>query len=140
MPGAWRPGGCYLTLIESRTLPSTWRLLKRHGAVLYKGHNRVGLNTYPNIMALLTGEKTAKDPDLESLEKLISLVYREQGYVTLQMEDGVAMANFQAVWSPLIGRGPTLLRSHWSRSSLVVLAPAVLCRKEPAFRSPELGT
>ena len=86
-------------------------------------------------MALLTGEKTAKDPDLESLEKLISLVYREQGYVTLQMEDGVAMANFQAVWSPLIGRGPTLLRSHWSRSSLVVLAPAVLCHKEPARES-----
>ena len=69
--------------------------MKRHGAVLYEGHNRVGLNTYPNLMALLTGEKTNKDPDIESLNKLISLDYREHGYVTLQMEDGVGMSNFQ---------------------------------------------
>ena len=47
----------------------------------------------------------------------------------------------QAVWSTLIGRAPTLLRSHWSRASLVMLAPAVLCHKEPARRiqSPLLG-
>ena len=35
----------------------------------------------------------------------------------------------------LIGRGPTLLCSHWSRASLVMLAPAVLCHKEPARAS-----
>ena len=28
-------------------------------------------------------------------------------------------------WSTLIGRAPTLLHSHWSRASLVLLAPAV---------------
>ena len=76
--------------------------MKRQGAVLYEGHNRIGLNTYPNLMALLAGEKTNKDPDLESLRKLISLVYREQGYVTLQMEDGAGMSNFQA---PGVGFG-----------------------------------
>ena len=38
----------------------------------------------------------------------------------------------KAVWSTLIGRALTLLRSHWSRASLVMLAPAVLCYKEPA--------
>ena len=37
-------------------------------------------------------------------------------------------------WFTLIGRGPTLLRSHWSRSSLVILAPTVFCHKEPARR------
>ena len=88
--------------VEDRTLPSTWRLLKRHTAVLFEGHNRVGLNTYPNIMALLTGEKMDKDPDNESLKKLISLVYRDHGYVTLQMEDGAGMANFQV---PGVGFG-----------------------------------
>ena len=31
----------------------------------------------------------------------------------------------------LIGRAPTLLRSHWSRASLVMLAPATLSHKEP---------
>ena len=45
------------------------------------------------------------------------------------------------VWSTLIGRCPTFLRSHWSRASLVMLAPEVLCHKEPARRnqSPLLG-
>ena len=58
------------------------------------------LGTKPNIMALLTGEETEGEPDKESLTKLISLVYREHGYVTLQMEDGVQMSNFQ---SPGVG-------------------------------------
>ena len=39
------------------------------------------------------------------------------------------VSHWQADWSTLIGRGPTLLRSHWSRASLVMLAPAVLCHK-----------
>ena len=45
------------------------------------------------------------------------------------------------LWSTIIGRGPKLLCSHWSRPSLVMLAPAVLCHKEPALRiqSPLLG-
>ena len=43
--------------------------------------------------------------------------------------------SWQAVWSTLIARAPTLLRSHWSRASLVLLAPAVLCHKEPARAS-----
>ena len=40
--------------------------------------------------------------------------------------------SFSPDWSTLIGRGLTLLRSHWSRASLVLLAPAILCHKEPA--------
>ena len=40
--------------------------------------------------------------------------------------------SFSPNWSTLIGRGLTLLRSHWSRASLVLLAPAILCHKEPA--------
>ena len=44
-----------------------------------------------------------------------------------------------ADWSTLIGRAPTLLRSHWSRASLVMLAPAILCHKEPARASKEMG-
>ena len=38
-------------------------------------------------------------------------------------------------WSTLIGRGMSRLDSHWSRASLVMLAPAVLCHKEPARAS-----
>ena len=42
------------------------------------------------------------------------------------------------VWSTLIGRGMSRLGSHWSR---LLLAPAILCHKEPARRiqSPLLG-
>ena len=35
-------------------------------------------------------------------------------------------------WSTLIGRGMSRLVSHWSRASLVMLAPAILCHKEPS--------
>ena len=75
--------------MEDRTLPSTWRLLKRHGALLYEGHNRVGLGTFPNLVALLTGEKT----DI-ALQTLISQVYREHGYLTFHMEDCEDMSTF----------------------------------------------
>ena len=46
--------------------------------------------------------------------------------------------DLHAVWSTLIGRGMSRLGSHWSR---VMLAPALLCHKEPARRiqSPLLG-
>ena len=95
----------HLSLI-SRTLPTTWRLLKRYGAVLYEGHNRIDLGSYPNIMALLTGEDTAVGFGFQELKggrfwvdeqesKLISKVYKEHGYVTFHMEDAAGMATFQ---------------------------------------------
>ena len=40
-----------------------------------------------------------------------------------------------SVWSTLIGRGMSRLVSHWSRASLAMLVPAVLCHKESA-RAP----
>ena len=44
-------------------------------------------------------------------------------------------------WSILIGRAPALVRSHWSRASLVMLPPAVSCHKEQAraSKAPYLG-
>ena len=41
----------------------------------------------------------------------------------------------KADWSTLIGRGMSRLGSHWSRASLVMLAPAILYHKEPARAS-----
>ena len=48
----------------------------------------------------------------------------------------------KAVWSTLIGRDLTLLRSHWPRASPVMLAPAILCHKEPSrvSKAPYFGT
>ena len=46
----------------------------------------------------------------------------------------------RSVWSTLIGRAPTLLRSHWSRAFLVMLAPnSVSCHKEPSRQNLLLG-
>ena len=44
---------------------------------------------------------------------------------------GWSEGRIRSDWSTLIGRGPTLLRSHWSKASPEMLAPAVLCHKEP---------
>ena len=40
--------------------------------------------------------------------------------------------SWHSVWSTLIGRGMSRPGCHWSRASLVMLAPAILCHKEPA--------
>ena len=94
-------------MVISRTLPKTWRLLRSYGAVLYEGHNRIGLGTYPNLMALLNGEDTDVGYVFQNLKgeerfwvdeqetKLISKTYRDQGYLTMHMEDGAGMATFQ---------------------------------------------
>ena len=53
---------------------------------------------------------------------------------------GQWVGGFRSDWSTLIGPAPRLLRSHWSRTSLVILAPAVLCHKEPARTSTSWWT
>ena len=50
----------------------------------------------------------------------------------LHLSSAIGQYYYLAAWSTLIGRAPTLLRSHWSRASLLMPAPAVLCHKEPA--------
>jgi len=39
-----------------RSLPKTAKLLQAEGSILFDGLNKVGYNSYPNIMALLSGE------------------------------------------------------------------------------------
>ena len=78
-----------------RTLPRTWRLLRKYGAVLYEGHNRIGLGTFPNLMALLAGENTDQLQDLEGEFYVdehqdftfIPKIYRDHDYLIFQMED-----------------------------------------------------
>ena len=45
---------------------------------------------------------------------------------------GRTVIALKAAWSTLIGRGMSRPGSHWSRASLVMLATAILCHKEPA--------
>ena len=50
----------------------------------------MGLNSNPNLVALMTGgtEEEFEDGSEEPENKLINAVYRQYGYLTLQMEDG----------------------------------------------------
>ena len=59
----------------------------------------MGLNSNPNIIGLLTGgtEAEFEDGSEEPEKKLINSVYREQGYITFQMEDGAGVPNFENV-------------------------------------------
>ena len=52
-------------------------------------------------------------------------------YKTFQtlVEAGLLTEREKAAWSTLIGRGMSRLVSHWSRTSPVMLAPAVFCHK-----------
>ena len=54
----------------------------------------------------------------------------------LESQDARARAHdTRSVCSTLIGRAMSRLGSHWSRASPVMLAPALLCHKEPARAS-----
>ena len=39
-----------------RSFPLTWAVLRSLQAILFTGQHRVGQNSYPNVMALLSGE------------------------------------------------------------------------------------
>ena len=94
-----------------RSFPATWAVLRSLQGVLYEGHNRVGHNLYPNVMALLIGEITAGVPELRGevglgpeyremyyidveSQPLVQSVLRKQGYLTMQMEDTQNMGDF----------------------------------------------
>ena len=49
-----------------------------------------------------------------------------------RQDEVVVRDPFEAVFFTLIGRGMSRLGSHWSRASLVMLAPTILYHKEPA--------
>jgi len=81
-----------------RSFPESLKVLESAGAILYEGHHKVGHNTYPNVMGLLSGnnggEWPADSPSRQGMyyfdvEKppLITQIYRKYGYTTLHLED-----------------------------------------------------
>ena len=81
-----------------RSLPNTISYLDRKGGLLFKGFNKVGHNSYPNVMAMVSGETGGPYPPpapdgggLYLLDKerqaIIQTVYTRHGYTTLHMED-----------------------------------------------------
>ncbi|XP_047001261.1 uncharacterized protein LOC124617960 isoform X1 [Schistocerca americana] len=85
-----------------RTMPHTVELLQRRGWVEYKGYNKVGDNTFPNLIALLTGlsyEKVkkvcckTKETPMDDIP-LIWKDFHQQGYITAYAEDEVFISTF----------------------------------------------
>ena len=81
-----------------RSLPNTISYLDSKGGLLFKGFNKVGHNSYPNVMAMVSGETGGPYPPpapegggLYLLDKerqaIIQTVYTRHGYTSLHMED-----------------------------------------------------
>ena len=99
-----------------------------------------------HLIGLSVDNQTVKLEGLEGLESsLVRLEFHHPGVDLTEAERdcvwwdpaGLAWsrAGCQAVWSTLIGRAMSRLGSHCSRASQVMLAPAILCHKEPARAS-----
>lgn len=76
-----------------RQLPRTRRFLKQElNAFEFEGYSKVGLNSFPNLMALLTGlsgdavRESIGDSHFDDLDHLMS-VYRKRQYLTLFLEE-----------------------------------------------------
>lgn len=90
-----------------RSLPKTANWIENKGFITMKGYNKMGENTFPNLMAILTGQAVemsyaiCKPRELYGLDQCSMIWYdfRKQGYVTSYAEDEVRIStfNFQKV-------------------------------------------
>lgn len=120
-----------------RFLPKTYDyLISQLNAVVFRGMNKVGDNTFPNLLALLTGrrvEDVVKPGQKDKLYDDVHIVwkdFRKAGYETLFAEDFPAYALFN-----YLARGftepPTdyYLRPFWLAvyESFLLMSSSALC-------------
>ncbi|XP_030370920.1 uncharacterized protein LOC115621412 isoform X2 [Scaptodrosophila lebanonensis] len=85
-----------------RTMPLTYKYLREQLWFELQGYSKIGVNTYPNLMALLTGynnslsTKCYKSKIFDSLDTchLIWKDYKQEGFVTAYAEDWAKFATF----------------------------------------------
>ncbi|XP_077296477.1 uncharacterized protein LOC143918426 [Arctopsyche grandis] len=87
-----------------RTMPKTLKILKSMGAIEFRGYNKVGDNTYPNLVPVLSGlsESELQDHCLPRNDStyddcpFIWKKYKESGYMTAFAEDasGIGVFNY----------------------------------------------
>lgn len=106
--GEYKPPSVLILGIDSisrsnffRTLVSTSNYLKQKKWINFKAYNKVGYNTFPNVMAMLTGRsltsiKAFGKPSLLFINTydLIWKDYQRLGYVTAYAEDLAYMNTF----------------------------------------------
>nr|CAI5831950.1 unnamed protein product [Callosobruchus analis] len=85
-----------------RAMPSTYEYVESHGWIPLLGYNKMGDNTFPNLMAILTGfdsDTSYQVCNPEILGKLdacpmIWYNYSKHGYVTAYAEDDPVISTF----------------------------------------------
>ena len=144
-----------------RSLPLTKSYLDSKGGFLFSGQNKVLHNSYPNVMALLSGETGGGWPpdwpnrtglyylDTER-QPLLQSLYSQHGYLTLQLEDlqvyGTLTRKHQLGFrrppADIYYRAPFLAMLQenfgWMRNRLVGKAECFACLQEQLVHVPEL--
>ncbi|CAG9772190.1 unnamed protein product [Ceutorhynchus assimilis] len=85
-----------------RALPNTHRYVEDNGWIPLKGYNKMADNTFPNLMAILTGYNESMsnkicNPRAEGYLDKCSMIwykYRDLGYVTGYAEDDATIGTF----------------------------------------------
>jgi hypothetical protein len=85
-----------------RSMPETYNFLTRNNWIEMKGYNKIGENTYPNLMAILTGLKLDEakqkcnwknECDLEKCRFLWD-EFKDANYLTAYAEDYMPLTTF----------------------------------------------
>lgn len=85
-----------------RAMPNTYKHLESNGWFELRGYNKIDDNTFPNLMAILTGQNNSVTDkvcdwrqvgELENCEFMWNL-YDKAGYVTAYAEDEVTLSTF----------------------------------------------
>lgn len=85
-----------------RTMPTTLEYLQRNDWVELNGYNKIADNTFPNLMAVLSGENyselyrkcTINGSRVMDICPIIWKEYKEKGYVTAYAEDVPSIGTF----------------------------------------------
>ncbi|XP_031351270.1 uncharacterized protein LOC116176680 [Photinus pyralis] len=85
-----------------RALPLTFAHLQKNDWIDFRGYNKIGDNTFPNLMAILTGmnetkaSETCNPNKLGSFDncKMIWYDYQSSGFVTAYAEDAYKIGTF----------------------------------------------
>ncbi|OWF55442.1 hypothetical protein KP79_PYT20939 [Mizuhopecten yessoensis] len=90
-------------LTAKRLLPNTLNYLERSlGAHLFQGYTKVAENTFPNLVALLSGQKENLEALFHGkyLDNVVPFIWRnfsDKGYVTMYAEEQPVSPSFNAV-------------------------------------------
>ena len=84
-----------------RYMPDVFATLQKHDAIDLKGYNKVGLNTYPNLMPILTGRpgKDIRDAikDRHKAHDNVPFIWKNfssNNYITMYAEDTPDISSF----------------------------------------------